>query len=92
MQCSCFRAERCSELTFFLVLQIVHDCDWVHRDISIANIYEYKGRGLLGDLEYAKRGGDDTDHLFRTVNSFSVASYFYLIVRSFLGYALLHGR
>lgn len=49
------------------MLKVLHDNDWVHRDISVANIYVYKGRGLLGDLEYAKWGDDDSDHIFRTV-------------------------
>ena len=30
---------------------------WVHRDVSTANILFYKGRGLIADLEYAKKEG-----------------------------------
>ncbi|KAL5520223.1 hypothetical protein ACEPAG_9436 [Sanghuangporus baumii] len=36
------------------VLKWIHGCGWVHRDISVGNLYYYNGRGLIGDLEYAK--------------------------------------
>ena len=36
-------------------LQILHRCDWVHRDLSIANILlDDGGGGRLVDFEYAK--------------------------------------
>ena len=37
-----------------IALNVLHGCRWVHRDISAGNTYLYEGRGLLGDLEYAK--------------------------------------
>ncbi|THH02934.1 hypothetical protein EW145_g6678, partial [Phellinidium pouzarii] len=37
------------------LLQWMHGCGWVHRDISSGNVYSYGGQGLLGDLEYAKK-------------------------------------
>ncbi|KAL5496151.1 hypothetical protein ACEPAH_3068 [Sanghuangporus vaninii] len=37
------------------VLKWIHGCGWVHRDISVGNLYYFNGRGLIGDLEYAKR-------------------------------------
>ncbi|KAL5520224.1 hypothetical protein ACEPAG_9437 [Sanghuangporus baumii] len=37
------------------VLKWIHGCGWVHRDISPGNLYLYEGRGLVGDLEYAKQ-------------------------------------
>ena len=41
-------------------LQFIHSCAWVHRDISSGNLYFYEGRGLIGDLEYSRRKGQDT--------------------------------
>ena len=44
-------------------LLYLHEAGWVHRDISVGNLYLYtdpvseeKG-GLIGDFEYAKRVG-----------------------------------
>ncbi|KAI8974041.1 hypothetical protein BD414DRAFT_498981 [Trametes punicea] len=37
-----------------LALQILFLISWIHRDVSSGNILYYKGRGILGDLEYAK--------------------------------------
>ncbi|KAI5114979.1 hypothetical protein M0805_009937, partial [Coniferiporia weirii] len=49
------------------VLEYIHACGWVHRDISAGNIYWYESkRGLLGDLEYAKKTGVDAEHEVRT--------------------------
>ena len=45
-------------------LLYLHEAGWVHRDIIVGNLYLYtdsatrKKRGLVGDLEYAKRVGD----------------------------------
>ena len=45
-------------------LLYLHEAGWVHRDISVGNLYLYtdpvskEKRGLIGDLEYAKRVGD----------------------------------
>ncbi|KAI5115744.1 hypothetical protein M0805_002822 [Coniferiporia weirii] len=49
-----------------IVLEYIHKAGWVHRDISCGNVYYYKGRGLLGDLEYAKRASSDAKHEVRT--------------------------
>lgn len=57
------------------VLEIIHDSGWVHRDISDSNIYIFEGRGLLGDLEYAKSVHDDPDYHVRTVNM--IISFFF---------------
>ena len=40
----------------------------VHRDISDGNIYEYLGRGIVGDLEYMKRVSEDGSSDMRTVS------------------------
>ncbi|KAI5116305.1 hypothetical protein M0805_004646 [Coniferiporia weirii] len=53
------------------VLEYIHRSGWVHRDISAGNVYSYingRGwlRGLLGDLEYARRAGTDAKHEVRT--------------------------
>ncbi|PAV16415.1 hypothetical protein PNOK_0803500 [Pyrrhoderma noxium] len=45
-------------------LLYLHEAGWVHRDISVGNLYPYtdpvsgEKRGLIGDLEYAKGVGD----------------------------------
>ena len=45
-------------------LLYLHEAGWVHRDISVGNLYLYtdpvsrKKRGLVGDLEYAKKVGE----------------------------------
>ncbi|KAF9240841.1 hypothetical protein BU15DRAFT_73701 [Melanogaster broomeanus] len=36
-------------------LWYMHTAGWIHRDISSANVLQYKDRGLIVDLEYAKR-------------------------------------
>jgi hypothetical protein len=40
----------------------------VHRDISDGNVYLYEGRGLIGDLEYAKVIGSGRTSDDRTVS------------------------
>ena len=49
------------------VLRLIHGSGWVHRDVSVGNIYLYEGRGLLGDLEFAKAMWDKGGHEVRTV-------------------------
>ena len=45
-------------------LLYLHEAGWVHRDISVGNLYLYtdpvtrRKRGLIGDLEHAKRVGE----------------------------------
>lgn len=80
------------QLMLPLVLKVMHNHDWIHRDISVANIYEFEGRGLFGDLEYAKKGDDDTEHLFRMVRSTFDCSLIAFKCFSNAGYALLYGR
>ncbi len=46
----------------------MHESGWVHRDISVGNVYYHEERGgLLGDLEYAKVMADEQTHEVRTV-------------------------
>lgn len=52
-----------------LVLKWIHGCGWVHRDLSVGNLYWYRGRGLIGDFEYAKRRNSDAEHERRAVGS-----------------------
>ncbi|KIK60891.1 hypothetical protein GYMLUDRAFT_261240 [Collybiopsis luxurians FD-317 M1] len=51
-------------------LGVMNCAGWVHRDISAANLYYYKldntERGLIGDLEYARRHGQSSIHSVRT--------------------------
>ena len=70
----------------------MHDYNWVHRDINVENIFVYKGRGLLGDLEYAKRVDDDSDHLFRTVRIMLSCLRNASNRKDLTGYDLFHGR
>ena len=54
-------------------LLYLHEAGWVHRDISVGNLYLYtdpvsrKKRGLIGDFEYAKRVGEGGKPDVRTV-------------------------
>ncbi|KAL5479042.1 hypothetical protein ACEPAI_2330 [Sanghuangporus weigelae] len=41
------------------ILKWIHGAGWVHRDLSVGNLYLYQGRGLIGDLEYAQRKNPD---------------------------------
>ena len=41
---------------------------YVHRDISDGNIYQYDGKGIVGDLEYMKRLSEDGSSDMRTVS------------------------
>ena len=41
---------------------------YVHRDISGGNIYQYSGKGVVGDLEYMKRVSEDGASDMRTVS------------------------
>lgn len=50
-------------------LKWIHRCGWVHRDLSAGNLYLYEGRGLIGDLEYAKCKNSDTEYELRTVSN-----------------------
>lgn len=42
---------------------------YVHRDVSAANIVIYKNRARLIDLEFAKKFGTPASSAFRTVRS-----------------------
>ena len=50
-----------------LAITPIHKSGWVHRDLSADNLYFYNGRGLIGDLEYAKRKTEETSHYLHTV-------------------------
>ncbi|KAL5496161.1 hypothetical protein ACEPAH_3078 [Sanghuangporus vaninii] len=45
-----------------VALKFIHGAGWVHRDLSVGNLYLYEGRGLIGDLEYAKQKNYDAEH------------------------------
>ena len=53
----------------FVALKWIHGAGWVHRDLSIGNLYLYQGRGLIGDFEYAKRKGSNVEDEELTVSS-----------------------
>ena len=56
-----------------LALRVIHKAGWVHRDLSPANLYLYKDpetdakRGIIGDLEFAKKVGTGASSDVRTV-------------------------
>ena len=46
----------------------MHECGWVHRDISMGNLLVVNDMPKIADLEYAKRVNDDSKvHQARTV-------------------------
>lgn len=53
-----------------IVLQFMHEADWVHRDISVGNVYWYEPglQGLLADFEYAKKMNKIGEHGVITVS------------------------
>ncbi|KAF8579528.1 hypothetical protein K439DRAFT_1359391 [Ramaria rubella] len=65
-------------------LMLMHKYDFVHRDVSAGNILSVDGRGVLADLEYAKRLSDNTQHDVRTGTLYfmaaEVAAHRYLYV------------
>ena len=61
----------------FTVLRVIHDVGWVHRNISISNVYEYRDGeviiGKLGGLEYANKIDDNSVNSARMVILASMA-------------------
>ena len=62
-----------SILNYFVALQVIHKAGWVHRDLSMGNLYLYIDpvsdvkRGLIGDFEFAKKVGSGGRHEKRIV-------------------------
>ena len=60
----------------FVALRIIHKAGWVHRDLSLGNLYLYidpvsgEKRGLIGDFELAKKVGSGGRYDLRIVNLF----------------------
>ena len=58
-----------------LALRVIHKAGWIHRDLSVANLYLYidpdtgEKRGIIGDFEYSKRAGSGAKGDFKAVNS-----------------------
>ena len=44
---------------------------WVHRDLSVSNIFSFGGALKLGDLEYAKQFGRSKDFVSHDVRTVS---------------------
>ena len=75
-----------SILNYFSALQVIHKVGWVHRDLSIGNLYLYIDpvsgvkRGLIGDFEFAKKVGNGGRHEKRIVTLFQIIQKLLLIV------------
>lgn len=52
-----------TQLSCDIALQLLKKLKWMHWDVSIGNIFLYKGGGKLADLEYAKQTGNTTSHM-----------------------------
>ena len=63
-------------LNNFVALRIIHKAGWVHRDLSLGNLYLYidpvsgEKRGLIGDFEFAKKVGSGGRYDIKIVNLF----------------------
>lgn len=54
-------------LSYFSVLRSLHECGWVHRDISSGNVLVVDDKVVLSDVEYTKHTSDISLHSVRTV-------------------------
>ncbi|KIP01109.1 hypothetical protein PHLGIDRAFT_123659 [Phlebiopsis gigantea 11061_1 CR5-6] len=54
-------------------LSAMHAAGYVHRDISAGNILVVDGKGILGDVEYAKEEDDNSQHEVRTGTAYFMA-------------------
>ena len=52
----------------YAALQLLQKLDWVHRDMSVGNIFSYRGGAKLANLEYVKRVIDNKSHEMRTAS------------------------
>ena len=72
-------------LSHIIALQVIHKAGWVHRDLSIGNLYLYIGpvsgmkRELIGDFEFAKKVGSGGRHEKRIVTLFQIIQKLLLI-------------
>ena len=63
-------------LNNFVALRVIHKAGWVHRDLSLGNLYLYidpvsgEKRGLIGDFEFAKKVGSGGRYDIKIVNLF----------------------
>ncbi|EKM56466.1 uncharacterized protein PHACADRAFT_207697 [Phanerochaete carnosa HHB-10118-sp] len=48
-----------------MILRLLHQCGWVHRDVSAGNVLIIDNVGKLVDFEYAKHESDDWRHKVR---------------------------
>ena len=66
-----------------IALRIINKAGWVHRDLSIVNLYLYIDpvsgvkRGLIGDFEFAKKVGSGGRHDKRIVTLFQTIPNYY---------------
>ena len=65
-------------LNYLVALRIIHKAGWVHRDLSVGNLYLYidpvngEKRGLIGDFEFAKKVGGGGRYGTKTVIVFQI--------------------
>ena len=75
----------------FLVLRILHENQWVHRDISFNNILlDGEGHARLTDLEFAKRSADKTSPEFALVCPLALARPDCTLTPVMLGHMRIH--
>ncbi|EKM48777.1 uncharacterized protein PHACADRAFT_132197 [Phanerochaete carnosa HHB-10118-sp] len=55
------------------ILKVLHQCGWVHRDVSAGNVLIINNVGKLVDVEYAKHESDDRSHEVRTGTAYFMA-------------------
>ena len=76
-----------------LGLQALHECGWVHRDISIGNILVVDDGAKIADLEYAKRVDDDSPmHQGRTVRIVTLHIHDGIRLISRIGHGILYAN
>ena len=86
-------------MVYKLALLRMHKAGWVHRDISTGNIYLYidpvtgEKRGMLGDLEFAKKVGTGARYDVRIVCNVFITCYQYplFLMLLYSGYSRFHG-
>ena len=67
----------------------MHECGWVHRDISAGNVLLHDTTGKVADVEYAKHESDQSNHGVRIVGT--ILRQIFIAANSPLGHLPLYG-